>query len=157
MEDNPITSEELNSELTGLNKGESEKNKKKIIIGIAAGTILIAAIIIIIIVASSSDSSKNKSVIGEINYILDVSSGFDDTLILGNDYEKKSDFDIYIDNQKKRYSKKYNFDSPGKHNVTLKLYGELNMDYMFKGVEDLIEVYMTSEKKRKDNFNDKHI
>ena len=98
MESNePITTDELNSELTGLNKGQKEQKKKQLILGIAAGSFLALIIIIIIIIASSS-SSKKRTKKGEINLIYDVKSTFRPTQILGDDFKKESsDFDIIID------------------------------------------------------------
>ena len=100
-ENNPLTPDELNSELTGLNKGQSEANKKQLMIIIGAvATIIVLIVIIIIIVASSSSSKKAKNVLGEINYFLDVSSFNKETAILGEDFDKKnSDFDIFIDDK----------------------------------------------------------
>ena len=51
MDEENIISNEINSELTGLNKGEKEKNKKKIIIGASCAAMLIIVVIIIIIVS----------------------------------------------------------------------------------------------------------
>ena len=148
-ENNPLTPDELNSELTGLNKGQSEANKKQLMIIIGAvAAVIVLIVIVIIVVAASSSSSKSKKVQGEIKYVLDVSSFNKETAILGDEFDKKNyDFDIFIDDKLIKYSKKYAFDGPGKHNVTIKLYGEINMDYMFKGVEDMTEVNLTSTKK----------
>ena len=153
MDDEPLTpTHELSSELTGLNKGQSELKKKQLIIGIAAGSLLAVLIIIIIIVASTTSSNKKSSpkIIGEINLIYDVSNTFDAIEILGKEYKKDpSDFDIYINNTKIKYTKEYKFEKVGINNVTIKLYTDLNMDYMFKGVEDLMEVEMHSDGKCK--------
>ena len=147
----PLTSNELNSELTGLNKGDKEKKRNQILIDAGIGiTICIVMVIIIVLATSgSSDSSENdgrtQSSIGEINLIYDVQSSLGNTKLLGNEYNKESsDFDIVIDGKVIKYSKEYKFDSVGEINVQIKLYSNLNMDYMFKDVEDLISVNMTS-------------
>ncbi len=91
MEETPMTQDELNSELTGLNKGQKDKKKIQLLIGIgAAGILILLIVIIIIIVATSSKSKKNKEVIGEIKCTLDVSNSNIDTDILGEEFDKKN-------------------------------------------------------------------
>ena len=124
----PITQNEISSELTGLNKGEKER-KKQIIIGIAAGVLLLAIIIFIIVVAASSskgedddDEDPEYPAIGEINCIYEIRSTTQNTLLLSNEFVKNSGFDIYIDNKKIKYSKEYKFESVGNHNIKIKLW-----------------------------------
>ena len=38
------------------------------------------------------------------------------------------------------------YNSIGIHEIQIKLFGPLNMDYMFKGVKDLISIEMSTEK-----------
>ena len=147
----PLESNELNSELTGLNKGDKEKKKKQILIAAGIGIAICVVMIIIIVLATSgsSDSSEKEGrtqlPIGEINLVYDVQSSLGNTILLGNEYNKESsDFDIVIDGKVIKYSKEYKFDSVGERNVQIKLYSNLNMDYMFKDVEDLISVNMNS-------------
>ena len=61
MEEEPALKEELNSELTGLNKGEKAR-KKKLIIGLSVGVgiLIVVAIIIIIVVETTKGSSEKK-------------------------------------------------------------------------------------------------
>ena len=113
-EEQPINEEnELGSELTGLNKGESNKKKKQIIIGAVAAGVLVVLIVVVIIIASSGGSdSKNsdkpsgdeeqdddhgdKTQCGEINLVYDVRNDEEKIFILGEDYNKgNSVFDIY--------------------------------------------------------------
>ena len=140
--DEPITSEELNSELTGVNKGEKEERKKQLIIGIVAAVLLLSIIIFIIIVAASGskgDSTDKEDtdfqVIGEIKCLYEIRSNTENTLLLSDEFVKNTDFDIYIDNKKIKYSKEYKFASVGEHNVVFKLYEGINMDYMFKDIQ----------------------
>ena len=149
----PITQEELNSELTGLNKGEKEERKKQIIIGIVAFVLLLAIIIFIIIVASSgskggSDKEDKEDtdfqVIGEIKCLYEIRSNTENTLLLSDEFVKNTDFDIYIDNKKIKYSKEYKFPTTGEHNVVFKLYEGVNMDYMFKDIQLILSVEMVS-------------
>ena len=148
MEDTPISAEELSSELTGLNKGENRFNKKQIIIaGSIAAAVIILIIIIIIIASSGSDFDDviNLPVIGEINCVYEVSNEDTNTILFGNNFNKNSLFDIYINNERIKYAKEYKFDKTGNHEVQIKLYENINMDYMFEGVQDLVSVDMKSE------------
>jgi hypothetical protein len=132
------TQKELSSELTGLNKGEKEQRKKQLIIGISVGAVFIVVLIIILIVSlsggSSNDDSSSLPTIGEINCVYDILST-ENTILLGDEFNKNSDFDIYVEGTKIKFSKEYKFDSIGKHNVKFKLQSNINMDYMFKDVK----------------------
>ena len=85
-------------------------------------------------------------VAGEINCVYEVQSPSVYTSLIGNDFTKNTEFDIYIDNKRIKYSRDYKFDSIGNHNVQIRLYNEIDMDYMFKDVQDLISVEMKSNK-----------
>ena len=143
MDDVPII-EELNSELTGLNKGDKLKIKKEFIIGLIAALILLLIILIIIIVILSKGDKNKKHRIGEINLIYDVDRITIKTKILGDDYVKNSDFDIYINGKLIKYSKEFLFSQTGQNKVKILLYDNLNMDYMFKDIQNLISINMTS-------------
>ena len=162
--DEPITQEEISSELTGLNKGQKEQKRKELIMGIIFGSIFLVVIIIIIIVSatsSNSDDEEKKTTpddggdediptptspsIGEINCVYEILTTSQNTLLLSNEYSKTSDFDIYIDNKRIRYSKEYKFDTTGNHKIQIKLYNNINMDYMFKDVNELLSVEMVSD------------
>ena len=153
----PITGE-INSEITGLNKGEKGAKKKKLIIGLSISAIfIIVLVIILILVFSNSRDSKNDSendipntpIIGEINLVYDIQTITENTILFGNKFTKNSDFDIYIDRNIIKYSKEYKFNSTGTHEINIKLYNDLNMDYMFNNISELISVEMKSE----DNCN----
>lgn len=125
-------SNEIGSELTNLNKGEKEKLKKYIIIGVSIGSLFIMILIIIIIfLANSNSSNSNNSkdhdipilpIIGEINAIFNIQKITEETYLLGNDFKKDSDFDIYIDGKAIKYSKEYKFNSLGNHLISIKLF-----------------------------------
>ena len=149
--DETLNGEELNSELTGLNKGEKEQKKKLLIIGAILSALFIVILVTIIIVFASrskesNDDSQTLPSIGEINCVYYVESKNKNTILLGNDFQKNSDFDIFIDGIIIKYTKEYRFDSTGNHNVQIKLYNNINMDYMFKDVQEIISVEMKSEK-----------
>ena len=97
-EDSPITDNELSSELTGLNKNESNKKINPIIISaIVLAVIIIVVIIIIVATSGSSDSSDKKTTLtklGEISCVYDVKSISKNTFLLSNEFNKISNFDI---------------------------------------------------------------
>ena len=162
MDEDKITPEEINSELTGFNKGEKENKKKNIIIGasVAAVLVIIAIIIIIVLVTKSDDNKgdnqgggedggeedKIDEVYGEINCIYDIQTIMSDTMIISEEFTKNNDFELYIDGKLKKYTKALNFNSIGLHKVQIRLSKEINMDNMFKGVSDLYSVQMESTK-----------
>ena len=160
MNEEVVGSNEINSELTGLNKGQKEQ-KKHLIIGMIASSIIIVALIIIIIILSlkggddddddkkkgdDDDDDKKKEIIGEINCIYDIKTISRPTMILGKEFSQNGDFAIYIDGKEIAYSKVHTFDTISYHNIQLKLFTELNMDNMFKDVLDLVSIEMVSNK-----------
>ena len=144
MEDE-ILKNEVKSELTGFNKGEKAHNEKLLMLAVGIGSLLIIIIIVIIIIVVLTNRESNKKIIGEINCLYFVETLNEPILLLGNDFKKESDFDIYIDNKLIKYSKEYKFDSIGNHNLQIKLYKSINMDYMFNDVKGLISIEMFSE------------
>ena len=76
----------------------------------------------------SLETQKTKMT---MNCLYEVKSNTEHTKLLGNDFNKNSDFDIFIDGIKIKYSKEYKFNSIGNHYVLIKLYSNINMDYMF--------------------------
>ena len=156
MDENPVIKEELGSELTGFNKGEKEERKKQIMFTIIGTIIFIILCILVIILVSNTESNKSKDkndeeedvkkiIVGEINCIYDIGSSSQNTALLGKEFNKNSEFDIYVDGKIIKFSKEYKFESVGIHNVSIKLYGDINMDNMFKDVEDLNQIELISE------------
>ena len=151
--DEVLQTNELYSELRRLNKSEREKNKLKLIIGLSLGICLILLTIIIIILVTTinknnpdNNGRSKKTVIGVINCIYYIETSKDNTLLLGNDFDKNFDFDIYIGQSLIKNKKLYKFYTLGIHEVQIRLYENINMDYMFKNVEGIISVEMKSEK-----------
>ena len=145
MEDELITPNEINSELTGINKGEKQQKKKQLIIGIAAGSSLLLIILIVILITVLA-KKDDTAFIGEINCIFDIKSTTRNTKILGNDFDKgKNNLNIYIDGEKIKYSKEFKFKTAEEYKVRITFSENLNMDYMFKDVEDLISVDMLED------------
>ena len=50
-----------------------------------------------------------------------------------------------IDGEKINYNKTYNFEKPGKYNVQFVLYSDINMLNMFKDLDSLVEVQMSTD------------
>ena len=151
MDDAPLTAEELSSELTGLVKDDSKLKKTYLMIGIGVAALLVILIIIIIIVASTRGDKEEASslpVYGIIKCIYDISST-GETKILGDDFTKSFELEMFIEGKVQKYSKTYKFNSTGYHDVQFKIHSEsgVNLDYMFKGVEDLNSIELTAERK----------
>ena len=157
MENNLLSLNDLSSSGSS-NKKESLWKKYLIPIIIIFSLIIIVLIIVIIILAFPSsankdekedkdkekDEDKEKEIFGSIKCIYDIQ--FRNTLILGDQFLKSNDFDIFIDNGKIKYSKEYNFSSTGVHLVEFKLHeNKINMDYMFKNVDSLVLIEMSSD------------
>ena len=130
--------------ITSIIQKEEEKNwKKYILIGVPILVVIIIIIVLIIILAKEDKKTPHIS-IGEILYTLDIDSNSKEIDILGNEYNKQSSFDIYIDDNLSKYSKKYIFKTTGIHEIKIVLYENINMDYMFKDVKSLISIEMNS-------------
>ena len=125
-----------------------KRNKKLVIIFIISIIILIFFIILaIIMVFSKKDSSKKTSEnFGDIICIFNVKSEKESTKILGGDFEKKSEFQIIIDETEIKYTKTFQFSRPGKNIVKFTLLSEINMDNMFKNLDNIISVNITNAK-----------
>ena len=82
-------------------------------------------------------------VIGEIkcSYQLDNIH----TQILGEEFNKTSEFDIYLNGKFIKYSKKIKRVNIESATIEFKLYEDLNMDYMFKDLQYLTYIEMKSE------------
>ena len=158
-EEIPLGDNELSSELTGLNK-ESFFNKKMLIGIIATSVFLVIIIIIILAIALNKDDSKNDSKneddnkvprtkIAEINCVYDVQIITGNTVLLGANFKKNTDLDIFIGNNSIKYSKEYNFEKFGNNTVKYVIYENLDMNYMFQDVPNLISIEMVSDKNAK--------
>ena len=138
---------ELNSELTGLNKGEKQQKIKQLIIYISIGAVGLIALIVLIVLVAKSKGSDSKKTIGEINCDYEVKTITQNTQLLGKEFNiRNNQFDIYIDGKKIKYSKEYKFKTADSHKVQIKIYDKINMDNMFKGVSELVSVEMISSK-----------
>ena len=99
------------------------------LIGIIVGGCLIFIIFLIIILVVCLKSDDEKEILGEINCIYDIYNINIETNLVGNNFVKNSDFDMFIDDIKIDYSNKYKFENSGEHKVKFVLYNELRMNY----------------------------
>ena len=140
----------LNDEITSQKKtDEIPLWKKKLIISavIAMSIIIILVVILLAVRTSNNDENDhNEEFLGEINCQYKVEDTSKKTLLLGGEFQKNDDFEIFIDKKKIKYSKEYEFDKPGTYQVQFRLYSnKINMDYMFKSLPELYSVIMLSE------------
>jgi len=108
-----IGDQEINSNLIGLKKDDTPIWKNKKLIGIILAVLLLIIILIIIIISLSSNSNtntnkeednSNKEKIGEINCIYDIRQTLEKIKLFGDNYEKRTSFDIFIGENKIKYS-----------------------------------------------------
>ena len=140
-------------------KSSSNITQKYIIIGFIILFLILITIIIILSVKLSSksenetednDSIDYSKVVGEINCIFNIENLNKDIFILSNEYQKENNnFDILINNKKIKDSKIYKFPSNGLNILKYVLYGDINMDSMFKNIQQLTSVSMISTKNTK--------
>ena len=135
--------------LSNLNNKNS--SKKNIIIAVITliAIAAIIALILVIVLRKSSDDSEDKLVTGIISCVYDISSNMTETKILGDEFHKTSELNIYINGNKIKFSKVYKFPIYGINKVEFKLYNSINMSYMFKGVSSLKSVEMISSNNEK--------
>ena len=150
MEDNTdepfnINRDELST--PSLRKVNDTNNLKNIIIIAGAVALMLVILIIIIVLATkkSDSNEKSKNKIGELVCIFDTSS---QTRILSDDF-KTQDIEIYVDGTKIKFSREYKFPTFGIHHVNFHIFSDLNMDYMFKNIPEIVSVEMISDKKAK--------
>jgi surface protein len=106
-------------------------------------------VLTIILALRTSKQSESKRVIGEINCLYNIYSISSETQILGDEYNKLSDLDIYINEEKIKYNKFHKFSSTGINKVSFKLYENIIMDNMFQNVDTLQSLEMNTEKNAK--------
>ena len=143
--------------LFSLNDTESNKLKVKkdnlsnkakifIIISLIILCIIIVSFIAVYLLAKSKDNNEEKETKGEIKCIFGIKSISQKTNIISENYEKNSDFDIFIDDKKIDYMKAYKFSSIGDHIIKSHLYSDIQLSNMFKNIDSLISIELLSEK-----------
>ena len=113
-------------------------NKKALtIMSIILSAIIVILIIILVIYLSSEKKSEEEQLlptIGEIICEYEIKDTDFNTVILGNDFIKKTNFDIMINNKIIKFNKEYKFTEKGINTVIFQIKEDLNMDSMFKDV-----------------------
>ena len=150
----------LNENNVSITQDSKAQDKKKLAIYAALG--LVGFIIFWKLCFSGPKKEEGKKVVkeeevinigipiaGEINCVFNILNISQPTKLFGDEFKKLSNFDMYIDGKKVNFSKEYQFDSVKEHKLKIKLYDDINMDYMFKDIIDLISVDMNSHKKCK--------
>jgi surface protein len=120
-----------------------------LIIGVILLVWLTLVIIELIIIFEKEDE-ENKNSISEINCIYTISD-IGNNYILGKDFIINSISKIIIDDNKEVSSsaKEYNFLKSGNHTVKFFINGDLSLDNMFKDINNIISIKMSSDKKTK--------
>ena len=149
-----ISDEELYI-LNNASQNNSEKSTKKcplkkilIIVSILIIAITLISVILILLLKDNNDENKIKE-IGEINCIFEIDDISEETSILSETFEKTSNFDIIINNKAVEYTKKYKFEKTGLANIQFVLYEDISLDNMFKGINQISSIIMTSTKNAK--------
>ena len=132
------------------------KWKKQLIIGGVIGLFVIILLIIIIVAATSGDNDDDKDkdkpspnppeTKGQFDCSYEIEDISKETPILSKEYKKTSNFDIIIDSKKVDYSTEYKFNKTGTHNIQFILYEDINMDFMFKDIKELISIDLFCDK-----------
>ena len=134
---------------------------KKILIFLSIGLFLIIILVVVIIMTNASDKEREdkiaeetideESVRGNIicEYIIERTS--EKTNLLNPDfYVEEDSIDIAIDDKKVKFSKDYKFSKAGTYKIRFALFSkEMNLNNMFKGIQSLKIVSMSSEKNLK--------
>ena len=121
---------------------EKSAKSKKLITGII---ILILVFIVTISLIILLVISSNSKYIGDISCVYNITNTNEKIKLLGSEFNKKTKFDMFIDDKKVDYAKEYTFDKIGEHKVKFSILEKINMDYMFKDIKDLNSVEMTSK------------
>ena len=134
---------DTNSTELGINKKRFPWKYVIIISGISILIIIIIILVIFLLNKSSPnntdyDKPEDRLEIGNIYCKYDIDSENTETKIFGDEFNKTSEFEIYINGNKIKYSKIYKFNSFGLNDIEIKLYDNLDMNYMFKGISSLI-------------------
>ena len=144
MENNEFSENFNEKEFTLKEKEGKKSNIKFYIIGIIIISLPLIAAIAVIIYHSLNPKNDTKY-LGKINCVYNIKSISTKEKLFGDKFEKKSKFDLYIDNKKVDFTKEYFFDKIGEHSIQISLNEKINMDFMFTDIKSLISVDMTND------------
>ena len=146
-EDFTLKDMDIKSKTSFWDKLDKKKVAKIAIISFSVISLLI--IIIVIAISLAKDKKNKKPSIGEIICEYNIQDTKKETMILSKDYIKTTSFDIVINNKAIKYNKGYKFDKIGTNIIVYKIQQNINMDYMFKDIQTLISINITSTKNAK--------
>ena len=126
---------------------ELKENIRRFIIAIIFTVILIVSVILIIFYKTETYKKiyTKVDIKGEIQCEFNLEITSSQTKILGDDFSKRSEFDIEINGEKIKYSKNYKFSNLGLQKVKFLLYNDVNMENMFKGAVEISSIIMISD------------
>ena len=147
-EESPISKDaDISSELLG-ETAISKKKKKIIIISSISSAALIILITIIIIIAFATKNENKKEpniIIAEINCKYNIYTTEQSIKLLSDEFNPKIKIEINIDGKNLGFIHQYKFDKLGEDTkIKINIYENIDMDNMFKGIENLLEVEMIS-------------
>ena len=155
-EGSPFGEQGLSYELSA-GKGSVFKDllkNKKLLVLLGVGILLVVVLIIIIIVVAAGGKSggseeekkdegvtPTKDILGDIQCIYEVESTTKETQIIGEEFVKKFDISIEINNKLFPFTKKYKFNNTGDQTVTIHIYDSgISLDNLFKNVALLTKI-----------------
>ena len=155
MNDNYTLNDEGELVLDESAKKNSAKWKKIAIITIALCIALFILIIIILLISKGGNGgggeSEKKNSVGEIICMFEIENSEKETQILSSEYNlQNKNFDVSVNNKIiNDFSGSIKFNITGYQKVVFILYGDINMEKMFKEIESLISVEMATNSNTK--------
>ena len=147
-EESPISKDaDLSSDLLG--DTTMNKKKKTIIISsiIGVSLLIILIVIIIIVVYQNNEKDKNKEkknepneIKGEINCIYNIYTTEESIKLISAEFNPKIKIEIVIDEKNLGFIREYKFNQIGNTLIKINLYEDIDMDNMFKGIHNLLQV-----------------
>ena len=127
--------------------GTKKFPKKKLIIIASSVAMIVVLLIILIIISVSINNKKNqKSKKGEIRCEYYIPFTDKKIQILGKNYIKENNFEIFIDEELILYNKEYQFSSSGMDYIDYILYdNNISMEKMFEEIDYLISIELYTE------------
>ena len=152
--DDNVPLNDFSSNLSGMQNDKNSFNKTIIIISVVSVIFIILLVLLIVLLNKSSSDEKdekdnpneNKEVIGNITCVYQIDKTNEEVKILGDNFKKPDNFDIYVNGGKINYCIAYKFPKLEENTIEFILYENLNMDEMFSNVPSLKSVKMSSNK-----------
>lgn len=133
----------LNDVDSGTQLEESKARIKIIIITILITLFLLIIATVIFIIFLPHIIKLINEIICKYN----IKDNSKNTSILSDEFNLDSNITIYINDKKIENAKSYNFSKPVEYTIKYKINNsQINLDYIFKGINSLISVEMKSNK-----------